>query len=450
MLSKPFSVILALSKNHGIGLNGINPLITSFIFSIIKKGQLPWNLRKDLQNLKKITTNPKIFNPSSKNKQNVVIMGRKTYESLPKKVRPMPERINIVLSHDNSASFEPAKGLHICNSLENSLHLIEQQLKDQVEEVYILGGARVFEEAMAHRLCQQVLLTRIGLNVKCDTFVSKEALSPFKHIETSKTYIESDIPFTFSRYYNPKVSTLNPQILSARLYEKHEEFQYLDLVNQVIRSQSERNDRTNTGTLSMFGGMMRFNLENGFPLLTTKDVFWRGVVEELLWFMRGETNGRLLAEKNIKIWEGNGSREFLDALGLKDRVEGDLGPIYGFQWRHFGAEYVDMYQNYENKGVDQLRNVIELIKKQPESRRIVMSAWNPKDLPKMALPPCHVMSQFYVQDGKLSCMMFQRSADMGLGVPFNIASYSLLTCILAEVYFKEKKRGGGVKVVIIY
>lgn len=186
---------------------------------------------------------------------------------------------------------------------------------------------------------------------------------------------------------------------------------------------------------------MRFDLEHGFPLLTTKNVFWRGVVEELLWFVRGETNGNLLSAKNIRIWEGNGSREYLDSIGLSDREVGDLGPVYGFQWRHFGAEYKTMRDDYENKGVDQLRNVIELIRKEPDSRRIVMSAWNPVDMGKMALPPCHVMSQFYVKDGKLSCLMFQRSADMGLGVPFNIASYSLLTCILAEVaycsYFKN-------------
>ena len=364
-------------------------------------------------------------------------MGRKTYESLPSKVRPMPDRINIVLSHDKTASFPADKNLHICNSLNASLQFIEQELANQAEEVYVLGGARVFEEAMAHNLCQQVLLTRIGLDFKCDTFVSKDILKPYRHIETSKTHIEGDIPFTFNRYFNPNVKSLNPNILTTRLYEKHEEFQYLDLVNQVIHSQSERTDRTKTGTLSLFGSMMRFNLENGFPLLTTKDVFWRGVVEELLWFIRGETNGKTLIEKNIKIWEGNGSREFLDSLGLKDREVGDLGPIYGFQWRHFGADYKDMYQRYEDKGVDQLRNVIDLIKKEPESRRIVLSAWNPMDIAKMALTPCHVMSQFYVKDGKLSCMMFQRSADMGLGVPFNIASYSLLTCILAEVFFKD-------------
>lgn len=420
MLSKPFNVILAISKNFGIGI----------------KGQLPWSLRRDLQNLKNITTNINLFNKLSKNKQNAVIMGRKTYESLPAKVRPMPNRLNIVLSHEmvDSSSYN---GALVCKSLPQALETVEQRLKDQVEEVFVLGGARVFEEALAHERCQQVFLTKVGLEFPCDTFVSKDILKDFKHLETSKTYIENEIPFTFSRYYKPKAQGLNPEILTTKIYEQHEEFQYLELIDQVIRTGHERSDRTQTGIISKFGGIMRFNLENGFPLLTTKDVFWRGVVEELLWFIRGETNSKTLAEKKIKIWDGNGSRQFLDSLGFVDREEGDLGPIYGFQWRNFGAEYKGLHHDYnkQREGVDQLKYIIETIKKDPYSRRLVMSAWNPKDIPLMALPPCHVLSQFYVDEGKLSCMMYQRSADMGLGVPFNIASYSLLTCLIAEVLF---------------
>ena len=167
--------------------------------------------------------------------------------------------------------------------------------------------------------------------------------------------------------------------------------------------------------------------------MTTKRVFFRGVLEELLWFIQGSTNSKLLSEKNVKIWDDNGSREFLDSRGLTENEAGDLGPVYGFQWRHFGAEYGNCHQDYSGQGVDQLQTVIDQIRRDPDSRRIIMSAWNPPDLPKMALPPCHVLSQFYVQDGELSCQLYQRSADMGLGVPFNIASYALLTCMLAEV-----------------
>jgi dihydrofolate reductase/thymidylate synthase len=162
-------------------------------------------------------------------------------------------------------------------------------------------------------------------------------------------------------------------------------------------------------------------------------VFWRGVAEELLWFISGKTDARILQEKNIRIWDGNGSREYLDSIGLTQRETGDLGPVYGFQWRHFGATYRDMHADYSGQGVDQLAQVIHTIKTNPNDRRIIMSAWNPADLKLMALPPCHMFCQFYVANGELSCVMYQRSCDMGLGVPFNIASYALLTCMIAQV-----------------
>ena len=196
----------------------------------------------------------------------------------------------------------------------------------------------------------------------------------------------------------------------------------------------KRDDRTGTGTLSLFGAQMRYSLRDGtFPLLTTKKVFYRGIAEELFWFIRGSTNAKELQEKNVRIWDGNSSREFLDSIGLTEREEGDLGPVYGFQWRHFGAEYVDMAADYSGQGVDQLAEVINRIKTKPNDRRIIMSAWNPADLDKMALPPCHCLVQFYVAGGELSCQLYQRSADMGLGVPFNIASYALLTVMIAHV-----------------
>ncbi|CAK8671234.1 unnamed protein product [Clavelina lepadiformis] len=178
---------------------------------------------------------------------------------------------------------------------------------------------------------------------------------------------------------------------------------------------------------------MRFDLRTSFPLLTTKRVFWRGMAEELLWFIKGSTNAKELSEKGVHIWDANGSRDFLDKLGFTDRDEGDLGPVYGFQWRHFGAKYEDMHKDYTGQGVDQLQRVIDTIQSNPNDRRIIMCAWNAADMKKMALPPCHALCQFYVCDGELSCQLYQRSADMGLGVPFNIASYSLLTCMIAHI-----------------
>uniref|UniRef100_A0A8C3AWW2 Thymidylate synthase n=1 Tax=Cyclopterus lumpus TaxID=8103 RepID=A0A8C3AWW2_CYCLU len=208
---------------------------------------------------------------------------------------------------------------------------------------------------------------------------------------------------------------------------------YLDQIQYILQHGSRKGDRTGTGVVSVFGAQSRFNLRDQFPLLTTKRVFWRGILEELLWFVKGSTNAKELSEKGVKIWEANGSRDFLDNLGFSDREEGDLGPVYGFQWRHFGAEYTDMHADYTGQGVDQLQKIIDTIKKNPEDRRIIMCAWNPKDLPLMALPPCHALCQFYVCDGELSCQLYQRSGDMGLGVPFNIASYALLTYMIAHI-----------------
>ncbi|KAL4733441.1 thymidylate synthase/dCMP hydroxymethylase domain-containing protein [Aspergillus similis] len=236
----------------------------------------------------------------------------------------------------------------------------------------------------------------------------------------------------------------------------HEEHQYLNLIRQILTEGEHRPDRTGTGTRSIFGpNPMRFSLSKPnptnpstkipiLPLLTTKRVFLRAVLAELLWFISGSTSSIPLSEAGIKIWDGNGSREFLDKVGLSHREVGDLGPVYGFQWRHFGAEYIDAHADYTGQGVDQLADIVRKIKETPFDRRIIMSAWNPADLKKMALPPCHMFAQFYVsypegiEDGKgkgkgeLSCLLYQRSCDMGLGVPFNIASYALLTHIIAH------------------
>lgn len=221
-----------------------------------------------------------------------------------------------------------------------------------------------------------------------------------------------------------------------------EEDQYLQLCQRIINEGEFRPDRTGTGTFSLFAPpQLRFDLSAGkFPLLTTKKVFTKGIILELLWFIAGCTDGNKLSEQGVKIWEGNGSREYLDKLGLTDRRVGDLGPIYGFQWRHFGAKYKTCDDDYTGQGVDQLQDVIWKLKNNPYDRRIIMSAWNPPDFPQMALPPCHVFSQFYVNFPKdptkkprLSCLLYQRSCDMGLGVPFNIASYALLTIMIAHV-----------------
>lgn len=189
--------------------------------------------------------------------------------------------------------------------------------------------------------------------------------------------------------------------------------QYLDLLDHVMKTGTEKNDRTGTGTISVFGYQMRFNLEDGFPLLTTKKLHVKSIIHELLWFISGNTNTKYLNDNGVKIWN-----EWADK-------DGNLGPVYGYQWRSWPSG--------DGKKIDQLENVISSIKKSPDSRRHIVSAWNVGELDKMALPPCHILFQFYVAGGRLSCQLYQRSADIFLGVPFNIASYSLLTLMVAQV-----------------
>ena len=189
--------------------------------------------------------------------------------------------------------------------------------------------------------------------------------------------------------------------------------QYLDLMEQVLAEGVEKRDRTGTGTLSIFGHQMRFDLAEGFPLLTTKKLHLKSIVHELLWFLAGDTNVKYLQEHGVRIWD-----EWADERG-------DLGPVYGHQWRSWPAR--------DGSTIDQIGNLIGMIKRNPDSRRLIVTAWNPADVDKMALPPCHLLFQFYVAQGRLSSQLYQRSADVFLGVPFNIASYSLLTMMVAQV-----------------
>lgn len=214
----------------------------------------------------------------------------------------------------------------------------------------------------------------------------------------------------------------------------HQEQQYLDLIKNILDNGTWEEGR-NGRVKSVFGSSMRFDLTNGkIPILTTKKTAWKTCLKELLWFIRGDTDNKLLQDQGVHIWDGNTTREFLDSRGLNYR-EGLIGPGYGFQWRHFNAPYDQESGGPSGKGIDQLQQIIDALKDpaQRTSRRMVMTAWNPLQIDKMALPPCHILCQFNVHDGnKLSCCMMQRSSDFFLGIPFNVASYSLLTHLIAK------------------
>lgn len=451
---RPFSVVVAVCKqSRGIGLDG----------------QLPWRLRADMQYFKQLTRST-----SDPCKRNAVIMGRKTWQSIPTKFRPLDDRVNIVLSRNPAARAElelPANVL-VAESLERALEQLDEEtdVGTNVESVYVIGGASVYAEALAMRqACAKLHITEIerldqgaadvsgaghseenagqkrslpaeggaekaavgGAPFDCDTFFPATPEELYRVSSRSDPKVEKGVRYQFVEL-RPTMEGA-PSLGPRRPKGYHEEQQYLDLVRDVIENGTLRQDRTGVGTLSKFGVQMRYDLSESFPLLTTKSVFWRGVAEELLWFLNGETSAKKLQDKKVRIWDGNSSREYLDSIGLTEREEGDLGPVYGWQWRHFGAKYTDMHADYTGQGVDQVAEVLHKIKNKPHDRRIIISAWNPADIPKMALPPCHMFAQFFVADGALSCQMYQRSADLGLGVPFNIASYALLTCLFAHL-----------------
>jgi dihydrofolate reductase/thymidylate synthase len=450
-----FNMIVAQSKNKGIGLNG----------------NIPWSIPNDMKYFKDITTrsftnphsnlenicgfqnlslsikeafkNQSNLNMSGSNSlKNIVVMGRKTWNSLPDKFRPLPDRINVVLSREEKFHKENKlkENTFYSFSSSESIFKLYQELKSKnlIGDVFVVGGSEIYNEFLNKYSdhCKLIFQTNIEKEFQSDTFF--EIPSFFEPLFVSKTLVsEPNLTYDHRILFNKNIlneintSSINPYYYSK--YPKHEEYQYLEIMRDILETGKLKKDRTGVGTISNFGVRMSFDVSKTFPLLTTKDTFWRGIVEELIWFIKGDTKAKSLQDKNIKIWDGNSSREYLDSIGLSDREVGDLGPVYGFQWRHFGAEYKTMHDNYVGKGIDQLKEVINTIKNYPESRRIIMSAWNPPDLKKMALPPCHVLCQFYVENNKLNLQMYQRSGDMGLGIPFNIASYSLLLYMIAHV-----------------
>ncbi|KAH9696282.1 Bifunctional dihydrofolate reductase-thymidylate synthase [Citrus sinensis] len=433
---RSYQVVVAATRDMGIG----------------KDGKLPWKLPSDLKFFKEITQIT-----SDAGKRNAVIMGRKTWESIPLEHRPLPGRLNVVLTRSGSFDIATVENVVICGSIGSALELLAASPYClSIEKVFVIGGGQILSEALNAPECDAIHITEIETRIECDTFIPSIDSSVFQPWYSAFPIVENNIRYCLSTYVRVRsaavesLSQNNDIVLDSKtnsdkfevkqfsflpkmVFEKHEEYLYLRLVQDIISDGNLKDDRTGTGTLSKFGCQMRYNLRTTFPLLTTKKVFWRGVVEELLWFISGSTNAKVLQEKDIHIWDGNASREYLDSVGLTDREEGDLGPVYGFQWRHFGARYTNMHADYSGQGFDQLLDVINKIKNNPNDRRIVLSAWNPFDLKLMALPPCHMFAQFYVANGELSCQMYQRSADMGLGVPFNIASYALLTCMIAHV-----------------
>ncbi|XAR61726.1 Dihydrofolate reductase [Bertholletia excelsa] len=436
-LQRSYEVVLAATTARGIG----------------KDEKLPWNLPSDLKFFKEIT-----MTTSDHSKKNAVVMGRKTWETIPLEHRPLPGRINVVLTRSGSFDIANAENVLICRSIPSALKLLAgPPYCSLIEKVFIIGGGQILRETLNAPGCDAIHLTEIESSIECDTFIPPVDFSVFRPWYSSSVQVENNIRFSFVTYVRVMKSAAEPVSSSSQvnctssldscklkvekftflpkmIFEKHGEYMYLRLVQDIISSGNQKDDSTGTSSLSKFGCQMRFNLRKCFPLFTTKFVFWQGVVEELLWSVSGSTNAKVLKEKDIKIMDvvyANTSRDYLDSMS--DWEEGDLGPTRGFQWRHFGARYTNMHADYTYQGFDQLLDVIDKIKNKREDRHIMLAAWNPSDLNSMVLPPCPIFAQFYVAHGELSCQIYQQSANMGLDVPFNIASYALLTCMIAHV-----------------
>ncbi|KAK9691058.1 hypothetical protein RND81_09G173200 [Saponaria officinalis] len=429
---RTYQVVVAATREGGLG----------------KDGKMAWHIPTDSRFFEDVTT--KTSNPE---KMNAVIMGRKSWDAVPPDYRPFCGRINVIVTRSLNFDVEGLENALVCRSLDTALELLAlPPYDDLVETVFNIGGGVLLRETLNAPACDAIHITEMETSIECDTFIPSIDTYSFHPWYSSFPLVENNIRYSFVTYvrvrsnvakngtgdnslrsYSGPFKIQDFSFLPKMILDRHEEYMYLSLVNDIILSGNLKNDRTGAVTLSKFGCQMRFNLRKTIPLLTTKRVFWRGIVEELLWFIIGSANAKRLLEKGVHICDENTSRNYQDSIGLTEREESDLGPGPGFHWRHFGARYTNMHADYTDQGIDQLSDVIHKIKNSPDDTHIVLSAWNHSDLQMMPLPPCHMFAQFYVANGELSCLTYNRSADMSNRVPIDIASYALLTCLIAHV-----------------
>lgn len=378
-----YELIVAVDQNYGIGY----------------ENKLPWSCKEELQIFKNKTMN------------NAIIVGSNTFNNLPL----LKDRDIFILSR--RISYPNTKNSYTI------LHDISSAKEFTDKKIIIAGGAQLYNYVLSDpKYVDTIHMSIMKKEYQCDTWFDKNLLYDFV-ITEEKDYEE------FTHYVLQRTNS--------------GERQYLNLLNNIIKNGVEREGR-NGKTRSIFTEHFKFDLREGFPLLSTKKMFIRGIIEEFLFFLRGETDSNILSQKKVRIWEGNTTKEFIKNRGLK-YAEGIMGPMYGYQWRKFGQEYLtndDGYpiDNVNNQGIDQLANVIELIKNDPHSRRILMTSYNPSQAEEGVLYPCHSITiQFYVDKDYLDMFCFNRSQDTFLGVPYNIASSSLLLILVAQLTNKTPR-----------
>ena len=383
-----FDIICCIDLNNGFGYYEKNNFI------------LPWENENNLLFFKNKTSYVEI--PT---KKNIVLMGNNTHYSIN---MVLPNILNIVVSKtkiNNDKIITIPSFDKVFNYLDN------------IENIFVIGGIQLIESILNHPKLRYIYINKINKVYKCNIHLTE--------LINNKQ---------FNIISNNLIDNINFYKLENNLYT--DENNYLKLLKNVLYNGEKRQTR-NAIIYSLFSHKLKFDLIDKFPILTTKNVFFRGIVEELLWFLKGETNSKILENKKVNIWKGNSSKKFLEKIGLEYN-EGDIGNMYGFQWNHFGTEYNSCDKNYDGKGYNQLDYILNTLIDNHHSRRIIMTTFDPSQVKKGVLYPCHgIVCQFYINEDEgiryLSCHMYQRSADMFLGVPFNITSYSLLCYVICEI-----------------
>ena len=397
---KKFNVIITTDTKGGFIINN----------------KLPYDFTWENNFFNSITKVKSIL-PGINTSKNILIVDYTTWESLDYK--SLSDRITYVITSEwkELKRINQIRHVDFFPTFYNACQYINNFPNS---DVWVIGGKDIYNIALRHWMCDQVYWIKIIGLFKSDVSIDMSKYDidwMYKH-----TCYDTDINSCISYNIEFNQGKLIPNI----------ETQYLEIINDIIKSGEYRQTR-NAITLSKFNKTISCDLSKGFPLLTTKKMFWKGIVEELLFFIRGETDSSKLSVQGIKIWEPNTSKQFLDSVGLS-YDKGCMGPMYGYQWRHYGKPYPETKDNIHIKGIDQLSKVINEIKNDPYSRRIMMTDFNPSQVDQGVLYPCHsIVIQFYVQNGKLSTTMYQRSSDMFLGEPFNIASTALLTHIISKL-----------------
>lgn len=395
-----FSLVVAYSfPSRGIG----------------KDGAIQWKIPEDMKRFASITTTRVV-----EDKLPIIVMGRKTWDSLPKK--PLPNRFNIVLSNNTTKT----ENNTVFCKFDVLLEIIKQyNAADTPVDIKVIGGSEIYKLFLTSNL---VIDKIYATEVYCKKEPAYDTTFPSHDLQLSevsefKKNQDDDTYFRFLTYTRQEKAWVNT-----------EESNYLTLMREITSTSCVRNDRTGVGTFNLFGKQLTYDLTDTFPLCTTKRMFMRGIFEELMLYIRGQTDNSILTAKDIHVWDGNTSRSFLDKRGLSHYKEGDMGATYGFNFRHFGAEYKGCSESYEGCGFDQLGNVIHLIKTEPSSRRMVINLWDPSNNEKAALPACLCMYQFYVRNNThLDLQIYIRSSDYFLANNWNTCTGALLVHLICSL-----------------